>query len=179
MSQLNRDFADKLIGLGMGSPLTWARLLRGDSPHELRLNAGEVLGAFKLDAVPAREWTEQLDGALRLHQAAGEVARNWVEQTAEISCLQVSVDRAQDAKRARHEAVVHKLAHAATPQVLAAPAVWRGRLYTRSEAARDPQAREKAEKQERKRYGEKVVGLLVEALLPFGRGPAQRLAAGL
>ena len=62
----------------------------------------------------------------------------------------------------------------ASAQLWTVPAFWRGKAYRRLEPTADPQAREKAEIEEHRVYGSKIVDLLVEARLPFGQEVSPR-----
>ena len=172
VSGLDDRFRSELKGLGMLVPHVWAHLLKPDDDERGKLET--ILGALGLLGDEDEENTERLDAGLELCHLAAGICRNWAESTARVSNLQVSMDAFENAKRARTERFSSEMARLATPAMLAVPTVWRGKAYRRAETAANPRAREEAEENERRTYGTKVVRLLVEAGLPFGKEVLQR-----
>jgi len=166
---LDLEVAGVLRVYGFDDPLAWAGALAGEEVAADKAQLRQMFDAFNLLEVDDQEAADRLDLGLDLAAAARVAARSWQVATAQIPNEQLSLDAVQAAKRTRVEKVEADLAKLATKEVLAAPALWRGKVYRRLEQAGDPNARQKAEKQEREKWGRKVVGLLVEAGLPFGR----------
>lgn len=81
----------------------------------------------------------------------------------------MALDRAAEAKRQRLGEQELLQAKARAPGVLSKPTAWRSRAYRRADEAGDPQARKRAEERERNKWAKKVVGILVEADVPFGQ----------
>ena len=52
------------------------------------------------------------------------------------------------------------------------PTQWRGKRYRRNEAPKDPTARERADDKKAERWSKEVLGLLLEADLPFAESAA-------
>ena len=174
-TRLDGDFRDELTARKLDSPLVWGNLLKGSTAHELRAHAAGVLTAFQLHHTTSTTWSDRLDWSVEHHQSARGVTNDWALQTAAVPNCQLYLEHAQAAKRARLEVVERDLARASeASRVAIVPAVWRGKLYTWQEAAGDPRAREKAEQAERLHYGKRVVELLKEADLPFGREVAAK-----
>ena len=99
-SAIAPDLGAELTRVGLADPLTWAGLLRDNEPAP-RNKLAEVFTALGLLDVGPEDVTSRLDQGLLLAAAAVRPARDWSQQLAGFSEVQVNVDHLQEAKRAR------------------------------------------------------------------------------
>ena len=165
-ARLDADLREALSNAGLAESLTWGSMFAEDD--DLDGQAAELLQAFGLLPSEEEERATRIRQCLDLQRAARVPQRSWISQMANMPGCQVSLDLEQAEKRRKlveRETTHTRLALAASS---GAPTEWRGKTYRRLEAADDPNARAKAEKTERLKWGTEVVRLLVEAQLPFG-----------
>ena len=132
----------------------WAGLFeKGLSEEALRPQIEGVLGAMGLldPDGSAAGGERRLDQAVQLAIAARRPAQAWAHQQANLSDLQLGVDRAQAKRQAQEVQKDQDLKRLRKPGVFDLPAVWRGKRYQRAEALGDPKAQQKAEDKERTR----------------------------
>ena len=134
-----------------GSEESWADLRR-------------ILGMGGVDPAKVDDWTHDLG---LLHGLASGLAPEAAVRYAHLSGHEVSADllainlskrEAEEARDLRRLAL-HSLAHL--------PSEWRGKRYRRTEGRGSEHAREEGERAERLRKAKEVIGLLLEAGLPF------------
>ena len=165
---------------GLGNPLTWRGLTRGVPADELRDRLGDRLERLKvLDPSDAVLYTDRLSDAVKLAKAAAPAVATWVEQLAQVSDLQLNVDSSLARKRRHEEESQNDLKRLKESKAFKLPAVWKGKKYHRKEALADPKAQQNEEEKQRRKWGKRVVEILLEARLPFGLEVASRgLQAG-
>ena len=156
-----------LQSVDLVEPLLWSEL--APEGGEEREKLSDILNAMGGMNVEGEEQTLRLDLAQGLIEVAGEIAGRWVVQMASVLGIQVSLDHALAAKRAKHDAHERKMARLCSVAVLAIPAEWRGETYRRVEQARGEHARRRAEEKERARAAKDVYTILEEANVPLAQ----------
>ena len=168
---------DAFAGRGMTDALVWHGLAGDTEPEDLREALAEKLERLKLldpgDA-HAASYKNRLSAAVTLAVASVGAAGTWADNMANVSDLQLNVDRALARKRLSEEKVENELKRLKSTMAQQLPAVWRGKRYHRAEQAGDPKGQQRAEDKARLRWGKRVVEILVEARLPFGLEVQQR-----
>ena len=171
---LEDGFRGELEAKGIKGPIIWAGLIgRSEDPRSRLMDALSRMGVLNPGA-PGEVFTERLNSALRVAQAARDPARTWADQMAHVPNMQLHADRAVAARAQADREVEQDRKRLKTGKAFQLPAVWRGKKYRRAEQEGDLKAQQKAEDAERAKWAKKVVELLVEAKLLFGREVAQR-----
>ena len=98
------NFRAELAKAGLDDALTWSGLsrtaLRGSDPRDGLTKVFQALGLLNC---PPDEVTARLDAGLALATAASGVSRDWGQQVAALSDLQVNVDHELQAKRSKQD----------------------------------------------------------------------------
>ena len=157
---------------GLDDPVTWGGLLKGATDERAQLTV--IFRSLGLLDNGPESVTDTLDAGMALHSAALSAAQAWVDRMARRSALQCEVDYEMGRKRNLQEENEKDQLRRSFPQVQALPAVWRGKAYRRVEEEGDERARERADGRERSKWGTRLVSLVVESCLPFGREITER-----
>ena len=162
--QLPIEAQSKLEGAGMGDPWTWADLVLEDvtNPETFFVQVVDEI----VEPLSSGDWTDLGEQLLLLVAAAQDAARGHSRRAAAVPNIQISLEEGLR-KRNRgslHGQEVQKQLEQA--EVERRPSGWVGRKVRRREVATNNEGAE-AETAERTRWGREIVGLLVEAKLPF------------
>ena len=104
---------------------------------------------------------------LLLYKAAAKVEDHLARQHGLLTGLQVSADLTSHQRAAQEQAEEKAQRTLALTAFAHLPAEWRGKRYRRTEGQATATAREDGERRERLKAAKKVVGLLLEANLPY------------
>ena len=135
--------------LGMTDAIVWRGLAGDTALEDLRDKLADTLERLKLldpGDSDAANYSERLTAAITLAAASVGAADDWIGNLANVSNLQLNVDRALARKRQSEEKVeaeLKRLKSSAKAQKL--QATWRGKRYHRAEQAGDPKGQQRAE----------------------------------
>ena len=163
-NRLDAELRNELSNKGLGDPLIFDGCF--DEGPSFRRALRGFLGHLGLDAHP--ETTEaRLDALEELRRGATEPATTAGRALAMATDYQLSED-IHERKRAKDGKDKDDTRKAALAEHLSGlPSQWRGKRYRRQEVAQNPQEREEAENAKQERWSKEVLGLLLEANLPF------------
>ena len=145
-----------------------------DEDDELR----DELTGFLSQLGLADNLIERLDKLERLHSAATKPAEQHQRRYANTSDLDLASDLIAISRRAAVKEADTARAAAVAEHLSELPNQWRGKHYRRKEVARNPQEQEEAEDKKAARWAKEVLGLLLEADLPFADS-ARRSRGGI
>ena len=157
-------FQEQLTRLKLDSPVLWAGLADSDEAVEIFTLLDNL---SLLTDLPAATQTQRVDEARALWRAAQGPGSAYARSEGRKSDLQVSADLLSLASSKRRATEEGDLRKAAAHSLALLPAAWSAKRYRRREQGKNPRAREEAEDQERTRWAKEVLGLLLEANLPF------------
>ena len=170
---LDSELRDWLISEGLDDPILLSGVV--DEGPGLRDDLLELLDAAGLGE---HLTTPRLDGLTDLYRAATPAASAFHERQAHTSDTTLYEDLTI-LRRQREEKSAQAERTAALAEHLAAmPGQWRGKAYRRVETPLNPAEREEAEAKKAERWSKEVLGILVEAGLPFAES-AKRSRGGL
>ena len=150
----------------MSDPWTWADLVPGDTP-DAETFLVEVVDEI-VEPLDTGDWAGLGEQLLLLVAAAQDAAQGHSRRAAAVPDIQVSLE---EGLRKRHRSGLlgqEVQAQLEQAEVERRPSEWVGRKVRRREVATNNE-RAEAETAERTRWGREIVGLLVEAKLPFSR----------
>jgi hypothetical protein len=147
----------------MAEPIIWAGLRNDRDLHLSMLKALNLLSEDPARATLQLDWCEVLAGA------AKPVGEDWSAAQARVPDLAIAMDAAEQRQKRRAEAESMQLSKLQAKAALAKPVEWKGKRYHRAELEGDEAGAKRAEQRNRERWARKVIGIMVEADLPFGQ----------
>ena len=178
---LSSDLRKLLAPVGLDKATVWANIQSLDIPDDVpdkehwQHNALLQILAELGEKERGNEWATELLPVIRI---ATEVAPELAARQGGLSSLELMSDFHDLDTAAQHSARATELQGMALAALAHLPQEWRGKRYRRTEGQATENAREEGERAERLRKGREVVGLLVEADLPFARELGPRALAG-
>ena len=162
---LDAETARLLGRAGLGDPLIWAGI-RGDRAGiELMLDS---MGVLANKEPGARD--RVLDMCLGLQATARGVGSLWVDQQAGLSETQLSLDAAIAKRAKKQETEIEKLLKLGAAMAQSKPIEWRSKRYRRAIEIGDEKARRRADDVERRKWANKIFGVIVGGGSTFWAG---------
>ena len=171
LTELEPELVAQLEKLGVARPLVFANLTRA-APRsaEARTAFEKILAGLSVPPDSRDSWADDL---VSLHATARDCSGDVARRTGSLTGFEVSADimshrlsrHAKSETRDLHRLSLESLAHL--------PSEWRGKRYRRTEGRESEHARAEGERTERMEKAREVVGLLVEAHLPYASSLAR------
>ena len=169
---MDAELGHHLKVAGFDNPVIFAAAF--DDDDELRDELTSLLNQLGL----AEDLTVRLDNLELLHAAATKPADQHQRRYANTSDLDLAGDLIALGRRAAVKNAETDRTTALAEHLAELLDQWRGKRYRRKEVARNTQEREQAEEKKAARWAKEVLGLLLEADLPFAES-ARRSRGGV
>jgi hypothetical protein len=174
--QLDGELREALNAICLNEPVIFAGTF--DTGPGLRSALLELLEALPLPGSLPETFTARLDALEQLHAAALPGANLYHTRQAGVDDATLGDDLRAQQRHSRTKSLEKETTAALAEHLAELPSRWVGKAYKRKEAPLNPAQREEEENEKTRAWAREVLGLLLEAQLPFAE-TAKRARGGV